>query len=120
VPDTNNVCLEAWANSGWRSTHVIAYNGNPSLDGYGLVLDHDTYKAVLGGVGTVGSVSCPPGEWMHLALVSSNGTTKFFTNGQLAASISATPKPPTGNLTVGAFEGFADEVRISTFANATH
>ncbi|MDB6025084.1 MAG: Concanavalin A-like lectin/glucanase superfamily protein, partial [Verrucomicrobiales bacterium] len=96
VSDTNNVCLESWANTGWRSTHVVAYNGNRALDGYGLLLETNTYKAVLGGVGTVGTVPCPPGEWMHLALVCSNGTAKFFTNGVLAAAINATPNPPTG------------------------
>src|SRR5882672_3430230 len=60
---------------------------------------------------------------MHLALVCSNGTAKFFTNGQMAASISAVPKPPTGNLTIGGpntggsdVQGFVDDVRISTFA----
>ena len=140
VPDTNNVCIEAWANSAWRITHVIAYNGNPALDGYGIVLETNVYRAVLGGVGTVGTVPCPPGQWMHLALVCSNGTSNFFTNGQLAATISATPKPPTGSLTVGGpstgdlalggpsagdsyvqgaldtVHGFVDEVRISTFA----
>ncbi|MDB6024975.1 MAG: hypothetical protein JWM68_1198 [Verrucomicrobiales bacterium] len=123
VSDTNNVCLEAWANTGWRSTHVVAYNGNPTLNGYGLVLETNTYKAVLGGVGTVGAVPCPPGQWMHLALVCSNGTANFFTNGVLAAVINATPLPPTGNLTIGGpntgtndVQGFVDEVRISTFA----
>lgn len=124
VADTNNVCLEAWANSGWRSTHVVAYNGNAALNGYGLVLETNTYKAVLGGVGTIGTVACPPGQWMHLALVCSNGTAKFFTNGVLAAAINATPNLPTGNLTIGGpntgtndVQGFVDEVRISTFAS---
>jgi hypothetical protein len=130
VSDTNNVCIEAWASSAWRTTHVIVYNGNQSLDGYGIVLETNVYRAVLGGIGTVGTVPCPPGQWMHLALVCSNGTANFFTNGQLAATISATPKPPTGNLTVGGpstgvnvvqgifdyVQGFVDEVRISTFA----
>jgi hypothetical protein len=123
VSETNNVCLEAWANTGWRSTHVVAYNGNRTLNGYGLVLETNTYKAVLGGVGTIGTVACPPGQWMHLALVCSNGTAKFFTNGVLAAATNATPVPPTGNLTIGGpntgtndVQGFVDEVRISTFA----
>ncbi|HEY1663303.1 MAG TPA: LamG-like jellyroll fold domain-containing protein, partial [Verrucomicrobiae bacterium] len=101
VTNIDNVCLEAWASTGWRNTHVIAYNGNSSLDGYGIILNQTNYLAVLGGIGTVATVPCPPGYWMHLALVCQNGTVAFYTNGILAAITNATPNPPTGNLTVG-------------------
>ena len=134
VPETNNVCLEAWANTGWRNYHVIAYNGDSTNNGYGFILVTTNYLAVLGGIGTVATIPCPPGLWMHLALVCSNGTVAVFTNGTLAAVTNATPNLPTGNLHIGGpnasdpaalavdirdldIKGFVDDVRISTFAS---
>jgi hypothetical protein len=134
VTNTGNVCLEAWANTGWRTSHVVVYNGDSATDGYGFVLSNNTYLAVLGGVGIAATIPCPPGSWMHLAMVCSNGVVAVFTNGTLAAVTNATPIPPTGNLFIGGpnvgtavsnpdpgyiydyMHGFVDDVRISTFA----
>ncbi len=134
VTNTDNVCFEAWANTGWRDYHLVAYNGDPTNNGYGFILTNNNYLAVLGGVGTVATIPCPPGEWMHLALVCSNGTVAVFTNRTLAAVTNATPVLPTGYLNIGGpnamdpgyfgvndiksmdIKGFVDDVRISTFA----
>lgn len=126
IPNTDNVCVEAWASTGWRTRHTVVYNGKQEVNGYGIVLTNTQYHAVLGGVGTVGTVSCPPGGWMHLALVCSNGVAAFFTNGVLVASINATPITPVGEVSIGGPSndgvqptqpvGFVDDVRFSTFS----
>jgi len=134
VTNTDNVCLEVWANTGWRTSHVVVYDGNSATDGYGFILSNNTYLAILGGVGIAATIPCPPGSWMHLAMVCSNGVVAVFTNGTLAAVTNATPILPTGNLFIGGpnngaavsnpdpsyiydyMHGFVDDVRISAFA----
>jgi len=134
VTNTDNVCLEAWANTGWRTSHVVVYDGNSATDGYGFILSNNTYLAILGGVGIAATIPCPPGSWMHLAMVCSNGVVAVFTNGTLADVTNATPLLPTGNLFIGGpnngginsytdpgyiydfMDGFVDDVRISAFA----
>jgi hypothetical protein len=133
VTNTDNVCLEAWADTGWRASHVVAYNGDSATNGYGFILSNNNYLAVLGGVGIAATIPCPPGSWMHLAMVCSNGVVAVYTNGTLAAITNAVPNPPTGNLFIGGpnvgavanydptypydfVDGFVDDVRISSFA----
>ncbi|HEX9046960.1 MAG TPA: LamG-like jellyroll fold domain-containing protein [Verrucomicrobiae bacterium] len=133
VTNTDNVCLEAWADTGWRASHVVAYNGDSATNGYGFILSNTNYLAVLGGVGIAATIPCPPGSWMHLAMVCSNGVVAVYTNGTLAAVTNAVPNPPTGNLFIGGpnvgavpnydptypydfVDGFVDDVRISSFA----
>jgi hypothetical protein len=132
VTNIDNVCLEAWADTGWRISHVVAYNGDSATDGYGFILSNTNYLAVLGGVGIAATIPCPPGAWMHLAMVCSNGVVAVYTNGTLAAVTNAVPNPPTGSLFIGGpnvgtagndptyfydfVHGFVDDVRISSFA----
>lgn len=142
---TDNVGVEAWvkssgkAGSGSSASGVIAYNGSPGVDGFGLVrVDSATpfggltsaYEGVLGNT-VVGLTAVPDATWTHLALVRSSGTTTFYVNGVAAGTSSAADAAGTQAFGVGAsyndqaarpvptadyLSGLVDQVRVFSFA----
>ena len=125
---TNNFCIEAWVNPNTVvGTHVIAYNGDPTADGWGIYQNGTNYLAVFGGVGSFGGGRVSAGTWTHLALMRDGGTANLFVNG--AGSLHPTNTGPhalfkgdqfsigalVGPPVSGAFSGAIDEVRVFSF-----
>lgn len=114
--------IEAWVASGTTAENrCIAYNGNSSNSGMGLYQIGDHYQGLAGGVALIGSVPVTNGAWVHLAIVTSGGTTTLYANG-VANGTAGRPNPPTsdqsafsiGLKNAGAemFLGRIDEVRL--------
>ena len=126
---TNNFGIELWVNpNATNATQCLAYNGNTSLNGWGLYLFNGQYRGLFGGVSFAGETNAVPGVWAHVALVRDNGTTTLYVNGIPAGATStSTPNPPTGIFAAAAqpqnpaleqfsVAGYLDEIRVFTFA----
>jgi hypothetical protein len=122
---TDNFTIEAWVNPATTTGgHTIAYNGNTSLNGWGLYQAGTQFQALFGGVVIWGSGVVTPNVWTHVALACSGGTATLYVNGIAAGSAVATPNPATGSLAIGcdpqilseAFDGQIDEVRVWSVA----
>lgn len=135
--DQQGQVLEAWAKAaptnlqgattGAAAVSMIAYDGTPSADGFGLYQDGDKYVAR---VGTFERVLGPAdaGAWHHLAYVRSSNDVGYYYDGKLVAESTADPLPasPTGGFHLGGtadggngvqdgFNGWIDEVRFQSF-----
>src|SRR5207302_10336416 len=124
--------LQAWVNAGpidlkaplpADTNWLIAYNGNPDTNGFGLFLHGDKYVARTGPIENVLGPA-EVGVWHHLAYVKSLSTTSFYYDGQPVATGQGTgpvPGPASGGFWVGGqgqgidgsylFNGWIDEVR---------
>ncbi|MDB6016203.1 MAG: hypothetical protein JWR19_692 [Pedosphaera sp.] len=128
INNMDNFGLEAWVKTDSTSdSHFIAYNGNTSSNGWGILQDGSSgnFIALFGGVVVMGSDTVPTNQWTHLALVRDSGTATFYVNGVAGGTTSGDPLPPTGSFAIGAvpenpatglFNGQIDEVRAFTFA----
>ena len=139
---TDNVGIEAWVKSGSTGSgtgqSVIAYDGTPGGDGFGLqrVVDSTPFGGLapvyVGRIGntTVGMIAAPNDQWVHLALVRSGGVSTFYVNGAPAGTSTEPISAATQTFTVGAsycavcdriiptadyFDGLADDVRVFSF-----
>ncbi|PWU15428.1 MAG: hypothetical protein C5B50_15445 [Verrucomicrobia bacterium] len=124
----DNFGIEAWVKpqTNDASTRVIAYNGNDSANGWGIVQSGNNLQALFGNKAVFGAGPAPTGSWTHVALVRNNGTATLYLNGVPTSQTSTTaPDTPTTALAIGArpqapqaeyFAGLIDEVRIFTFA----
>ena len=125
---TSNFGIEAWIKINTDSdvqNRIIAYNGNTSFNGWGLMQVGNQVHGLYGGVVEIGSsASISVGVWTHVALINDGGTAKIYVNGTLAGQAVAAPNPPTGGFAIGAppqdgsaqnFNGFIDEVRVFVF-----
>lgn len=123
--------LEAWvkASSATAPASLIAYNGDPASNGFGLFQDGGNYVARIG---TFERVLGPAdaGAWHHLAYVFSLGGSSYYYDGKaVAGPISTDPAPATaaggfwvGGQSTGAgataafpFDGLVDEVRYQSY-----
>ncbi len=129
ITNADNWGIEAWvlATSSTNSLSSdgyaqIAYNGNSGNGGMGLYcIPGGQFAGLCGGIAVVGGATFVPGTWMHLALVTTGGTTTFYTNG-VANATGPAPAPPTDFFGLGInpsnpggwepFQGRIDEVRI--------
>ena len=125
--------LEAWVKRGPSyldliQTSLLAYNGQPDSNGFGLFLDGEDYVVRIGefqrvlGHATVG-------RWHHLAYVQSLGTASYYFDGKLVHETSSDPLPVSakggfwlGGMSAGdndegalLFNGWMDEVRYQSF-----
>ncbi|HXF09483.1 MAG TPA: LamG-like jellyroll fold domain-containing protein, partial [Desulfuromonadaceae bacterium] len=126
---TNNFGVELWVNpNGTPASSCLVYQGNSGSSGWGIFQNGSTYRGLLGGNAFVGSATVTANSWMHLALVVSNGTAMFFTNGILAGpTANAIANPAAGsyiavaanplNTNQDLFAGYMDEVRVFTFVS---
>ena len=124
----DNFGLEVWVkpNATDSGNRTIVYNGNPTVNGWGLIQRAGTeYRASLGGMTAFGPAIAAAGVWAHLALVRDNGTTTFYVNGVATGTSLGVPLPATNSFMIGAhpqfaantwFNGAVDEVRVFTFA----
>jgi hypothetical protein len=109
---------------------LLAYNGQPDSNGFGLFLSGDEFVA------RVGTFERPLGpatafQWHHLAYVQSLGTASYYYDGKLVHETTSDPLPTTANggfwlggLGTGTsdegegtylFNGWIDEVRYQSF-----
>jgi hypothetical protein len=123
--------LEAWVQTstffdGPTPSQLIAYNGDPAANGFGLYRTGSDYVARIG---TFERKLAPANdsEWHHLAYVQSLGTSSYYFDGALVAETDKDPLPiaatggfwlagrsiPTGAADL--FEGAIDEVRYQSF-----
>jgi hypothetical protein len=117
--------IEAWIRPGAQSgNELVAYNGHPGFNGWGLLREGGQLKALYGGVALWGSVSLPADRWSHVALVRQAGISTLYLDAQAIATFAGSPNPPNGSFAVlsdpvngtSNFIGNVDEVRVFTFA----
>jgi len=122
--------LEAWvkpsasalsASSDW----LIAYNGDPSSNGFGLFLDGSSYVVRIGSAEhVIGPVDAA--NWHHIAYVQSLGTSSYYYDGKLVrqSTTDALPSTATSGLWIGGdsiaapeflYSGLIDEVRYQSY-----
>ncbi|HEX4332105.1 MAG TPA: FG-GAP-like repeat-containing protein [Usitatibacter sp.] len=131
-----NFGVEVWvkSNGSTSGNAFLAFTGNGSFSGFGLLRLGGSYAGLLGGVDiAAGNNEIPvTTAWTHLALVRNNDITQVYVNGVPMGSTSgATPRnaswpggsPGTGTF-VGsdldggsAFDGTLDDVRFFTFSD---
>ncbi len=124
---TSDVTMECWVELGGDDYGInfptIIYNGNSSLTGYGLYIDHATADELcflVGGLSAVPTgVWLITGEWTHLALTCDNSQDwKLYVDSTEYDLGTYSPVPPTdgfyvgGMLNANTFEGTIDEVRF--------
>lgn len=126
---TSNFGFQLWVNPTDTNNRMIAYNGNSSGNGWGLVAYGGQLDGLLGGVAFVNGPTITPGTWTNLALVvngQSNATT-LYVNGLAYATVDSMPVAPTVDSSgfgfyVGSDVGLqtaystVDNVRVFTFA----
>ncbi len=128
---TDNFCIEAWVKPDTitGATRVIAYNGNTTNNGWGIVQDGTRYFGLFGGVAAIGPGAATANSWTHVALVRASGSAILYINGIPAGSasmiapvpavsgngfaVAACPQSPAAQF----FAGTVDEARVSTFGN---
>jgi hypothetical protein len=127
----DNVGMECWAKTNSSGGyHSLVYNGNDS-GGYGIYQAGNTFKGLAQGVAFFGGSdqgNVVEGEWVHLAMVISNGVGSIYVNGVLNGTpFSVAPAAPQGYTSLASaikpsggtdgdrFNGDLDEVRIFTF-----
>jgi hypothetical protein len=125
--------LEAWAKAPTPpvldpggSGQLIAYNGDPTANGFGLYRDAANYVARVGAFEQILGPATD-NAWHHLAYVQSLGTESYYYDGNLVKTTSKDPIPAlaSGGFWVGGrsdgtssldlFNGWIDEVRYQSF-----
>lgn len=121
----DNWVLEAWANSDTAAAGVdfVAYNGNTSNSGFGIIRNGNEWQGLFGGVAVLDfDATVTVDEWTHLALVRESGLVRLFVNGlQVGGAFASGLNIPNGNFMIGgnpfnaseSFDGQIDEVRLS-------
>jgi hypothetical protein len=125
--------LEAWAKAPTPpildpggNGQLIAYNGTPTSNGFGLYRDASNYVARIG---AFEQILGPANDnaWHHLAYVQSLGTSSYYFDGNLVKSTTKDPLPTVasggfwlggrsnGTLDADLFNGWIDEVRYQSF-----
>ena len=124
---TDNFTVEAWANLDNIGSHneIINCGGQDwrfAVEGSG----YPSWNHSGSGAELTSSVLVSVGQWFHLAVCRSSGTSKMFLNGVEVASASDTHSYVADALTIGAYsdgnygvDGYMDEVRISDNARYT-
>ena len=139
---TDDVGIEAWVKTTADPTapgqSVVAYNGMPGADGFGLLRVagptpfgglESAYVGKLGNT-TIGFSAVPAGQWVDLALVRAGGQTTFYVDGQPDGTTTLPASAATQTFTIGAsycalclrpvptadyLNGLVDEVRVFSF-----
>ena len=89
--------LEAWVKAGPTDldsirNSLIAYNGQPDSNGFGLFLHGEDYVARIGSFErSLGTATI--GEWHHLAYVQSLGSAAYYYDGKLVHETTSDPLP---------------------------
>jgi hypothetical protein len=135
--------LEAWVNNAGdvfvgpgvdplAPNRLVAYNGDPNANGFGLFVSNDRYVARIGGAGGVIQRDLGPADlltWHHIAYIHSLGTSSYYYDGKLVGESTTDPVPlaASGGFWIGGnahplkdpgehlFNGWIDEVRYQSF-----
>ncbi|NQT37124.1 MAG: LamG domain-containing protein [Planctomycetes bacterium] len=127
TPENNNWVLEAWVNTqSDAGVDILAYNGNTSTSGFGLIRNGNEWQGLFGGIAVLDfDAPVTLDEWTNLALVRENGSTQLYVDGtQVGPTFGQTPNVPAGWMMIGGnpnnagetLLGGMDEVRLSLFA----
>ena len=99
-------------------TKILVYNGNTSLNGYGLTLTNNKIYMLFGGV-ALRSTSYTPaaGDWVHYAIVRSSLTSwSVYINGDNYGNFTNSAIAPAGSLKISQpgeqFAGTIDGLRV--------
>ncbi len=128
---TNFFGIEAWVYVTTLDTgdedRIIAFNGDPAANGWGLV-QHDDGLLGLHGTGSgLGFIITEVDRWYHVAWVGDGGSKLYLDGVPHVATLASLPTAPTdpfligGNIITGSgyFEGNIDHVRVFSFADST-
>ncbi len=119
--------LEAWVRPNTATgNRIIAYHGDTSRSGWGLLQQGDAFRVLFGGRTIWGWQTLAIGRWTHLALVRAGTVTYFLVNGIVVHEHTESPidlttpsfalgAPPQAIATEN-FDGLIDDVRVFTFA----
>jgi hypothetical protein len=127
---TDNFGIEGWfkRTAGATDWEVIAFNGNPGQDGWGLYCREGQVCGLYGALAWIDSGFYPAqDEWFYAAVVRDNGIGQIYINDSApVGSLATTPIAPgaansiaIGGMNAEAWHGSADEVRVFTFAPGT-
>lgn len=121
----DNLTIEGWfyATTISGSNRFLFYNGNTSLNGYGVYISSSgELIGILGGNALLSSgYTMPANEWVHIAFTRESGIWKLYVDGLLVTLTNNTSVPitPSGSFSIGAngfgserFVGSVDEVRF--------
>lgn len=129
---TDNYTMSAWVNVATTSTTSQVYISNgydsgSSGGGYGTMVSGGNYRMQLNMVANLDSGVAPSyGNWQHVSMVRSAGTSKLYLNGsQIGGTLANNPYSPSDVFSIGGqslswtpsfwryFKGSLDEVRVS-------
>src|SRR5690606_23840006 len=85
--DIDSISMEGWFNLtaiNPTNAQTLLYNGNSTLDGFGLVLPANSNEiSIVHGISTsvATGVNLPIGTWTHIAYAEHNGRVRLFVNG---------------------------------------
>jgi hypothetical protein len=122
----DNFGIEAWVKTTSLSNQIIAYNGNTSLNGWGLMVAGSYWTALFGGLLIYETEPVTTNVWTHLAVVRAGGQATIYVNGVVVATTRTTPVFPTGSFALGVdpqnltnefLHGQLDEVRVFNFGS---
>ncbi|MCW7491183.1 glucanase [Leptospira sp. 2 VSF19] len=104
---TTDITMSAWIHWDGTSTSLakmIAYNGSPGTDGYGIFISSESQLGILRGGYTPDPIhiNIIPSKWTHVAMtVDSNNVYRIYMNGNLAFQKQMLTNSPTGDLSIG-------------------
>ncbi|MCG6150633.1 LamG-like jellyroll fold domain-containing protein [Leptospira bandrabouensis] len=103
----NKITMSAWIL--WDGTNpslakVIAYNGLPGSDGYGLFISSESQLGILRGgyLPDPVHINIIPDKWTHVAMtIDDNNVYRIYMNGNLVFQKPLATNSPTGDLSIG-------------------
>jgi hypothetical protein len=121
--EIDNVSISLWVKpTSVAGTQILAYNGDTTCSGYGVIIINNNLGILIGGKDIVMSnMALPVGQWSHIDAIRRNGTWELYVNGvnQGLTNNTLTPNIPTIGTYVGAnnigtenFNGNIDDVKI--------
>ena len=122
----DNFGIEAWVKTTSLGNQIIAYNGNTSLNGWGLMVSGSYWTALFGGLLIYQTQPVTTNVWTHLAVVRASGKATMYVNGIVVATTLTSPVFPSGSFALGAdpqnltnefLHGQLDEVRVFNFGS---
>jgi hypothetical protein len=123
---TDNFGIEGWfkRTAGAGDWQVMAFNGNPGQDGWGLYCREGQVCGLWGALAWVDSGFYPAmDEWFYAAVVRDNGVGQIYINDSApVGSLATSPIVPgaanyigVGGMNAETWVGSIDEVRVFTF-----
>jgi len=126
---TDNFVLEAWVRTRSAKPQLIVCLGDPSYNGYGLVVANGKYSRLFGGVAVLSErEEIRLNAWTHLALIREGHVSQLFVNGVASGEeVRTEPRPPDQMLRIGGLvgsqqtvDGCLDEIRLIRLKSYFH